>query len=715
MRLPSSPFLSIALLGWVVATGQTVLLREAMAVSQGNEMAIALALGQWLLLTAGGSALAGWCAQQRARRLFQMSACLFGPALVLALLTARGLPRLLGVLPGTLLTLDQQVLGLALVLAPVCLLGGASFTWATRLQGVAAASAYLAEAVGWLAGGVTATWLVSSWQPFAVFALLTLGAVLAAAILSGPRLVLIPVLLALALPLGRSAFTALENASLAWRWPGETMVSSLITRYGHAVVLARGDQRALFVDGHLALVMPEPQSSQELVHLALAQVPEPRRVFVWSGLGGLLPEILKHPVQEVVMAEPDAALADLETRAADPATRAALLDARVRVHIGDVRHLVRRSTSHWDAILLSTAEPSTLLAARVLTQESFAEARRALRPGGVLAFALPGAENYYPAELVARNGSVWKALSTNFAHVVATPLSTNYFLASDVPLHTDAAELARQLAARNVIGAFVDEASLDALMPSERMREIDERYRTAPVLAASDRQPTAYRYSLAIAGRADPGHIARLVPKLMSITWWPLAGLGALGLLGLGWLGRRTRGPILAVVSVIGFASMGSTVLILEVAQSAVGALHHFLGALLAAHMAGLALASWTPWPLPRLGVAVGLGLAAPALVPLLSRAATFLSAPAVMASLLLASLIAGLAVGWSFRSALARGLGPAATYVSDLVGAALAAPATAIIALPGLGLDACTGLFAFLVVSAALASKIASPARLPM
>jgi spermidine synthase len=715
MRFPPSPFLSIALLGWAVSTGQTILLREAMAVSQGNEMAIALALGQWLVLTAGGSALAGLVAPRRARRLLQASALLLGPTLGLALLTARGLPRLYGVLPGTLLTLDQQMLGLALVLAPVCLLGGASFTWATRLQGVAAASAYLAEAVGWLAGGVTATWLASTWQPFAVFAVLTLGAAMAAAILSRLRLVLLAALLALALPLGRSALASIEQVSLAWRWPGETLVNSVYTRYGHAVVLARGEQRALFVDGHVVVVLPEPQSSQELVHLALAQVPEPRRVFVWSGLGGLLPEILKHPVQEVVMAEPDAALAELESRVADPATRAALLDRRVRLEIGDVRHLLRRSPSRWDAILLSTAEPSTLLAARVLTQESFAELARALRPGGVLAFALSGAENYYPAELVMRNGAVWKALATNFAHVAATPLSTNYFLASDSPLQTDATTLAQRLGDRNVTGAFVDEASLDALMPGERMREIDERYRTASVVAAGDRQPTAYRYSLAISGHADTGHMARLVPKLMSITWWPIAGLGALALLALGWLGRRTRGPVLAVVSTIGFASMGSTVLILVVAQSAVGALHHFLGALLAAHMAGLALAGWTPWPRPRLVVALGLGLAAPALIPLLSRAATLAPAPVVMALLLLTSLIAGLAVGWTFRSALGKGVGPAAAYVSDLVGAALAAPVMALIALPGLGLDAAAGLFAFLVFSVAAASKIASSARLPM
>ncbi len=715
MRHPPSFFFGIVLLGWAVATGQTILLREAMAVSHGNEMAIALALGQWLVLTAAGSALAELCAPERSRRLFQVCALLLGPALAMALLTARGLPHLFDVLPGVLLGLQQQVLGLGLMLAPVCLLGGASFTWATRLPGVKASSAYLAEAVGWLVGGVTVTWLVPTWPPLLAIALLTVGAASAAALTGGWRLALASLPLVLVMMALRPALATMERVSLAWRWPDHTLLSSANTRHGHAVVLDRGAARSLFVDGHLTLVLPEPQSSQELVHLALAQVSEPRRVFVWGGLGGLLPEVLKHPVQEVVVAEPDAALAELVIHVADPVTRAALRDPRVRLRAGDVRHLMRRSPVPWDAVLLNTAEPSTLLSARVLTQESFAEVRRALRPGGVLAFALSGAENYYPAELVARNGAVWKALAANFVHLIATPLSTNIFLASDVPLLTDPSQLAHRLESRQATGAFVDEASLEALMPGERMRQLDERYRTAPVAAASDRHPTAYRHSLAIAARAETGGLARLLSKLTGAGWWPFVAWGVLGLLVVGLSRRTPKGPALVAVSTIGFTSMGATVLILVVAQSAVGALHHLLGALLAAHMAGLALAGWAPRPRPRLAVAAALGLAAPALLPLLSRAAANLPAPLLVASLLLASLLAGLAVGWAFRSAVGKGASPAAAYASDLLGAALAAPAMALIALPAMGLDASAGLLAFLVVPSAVASKIASSGRLPM
>jgi len=772
-----SPLASVVLFGWVIATSQTILLREALAAAQGNELAIALALGQWLVLTAAGSAAAGLLPGRLSRQFFVFGAVLLGPALFAALLTARGLPRLFSLAPGALLTLDQHVLGLLLTLAPVCLVGGASFTLACRLPGVAPARAYLAEAAGWLAGGVTATWLVETWQPFAVAACLAVGAVLAAALLVGRTWTLAAVALVVVAVSGQRGLGAIEARSLAWRWPGETIEASAYTRHGHVAVLLRAEQRALYEDGHLALVLPERQSSEELAHLALLQVGEPRRIFVARGLGGLLPEILKYPVAEVAVAEPEAALAAMEIKAADFATRQALGDPRVHMLTGDVRNLLRKNaTSSWDVVLLSTAEPSTLLASRLLTKESFAEARRALRPGGVLAFALPGAENYYSPELVARNGAVYKALASVFAHVLVTPLSTNYFLASDAPLNRDPVELARRLAQRKVTATFVDEYSLAVLMPEERVQSLAKRYREAGVAASSDRLPTAYLHNLLVSGRADSGRVADLLRRALGLGFWSLAmGLAVLLVVPALLAARGRQRPALLVVSVVGFASMASAVLILAVTQSAMGALHHLLGALLAANMAGLAFAAWgagelgsprtiagglarpsararaqragvvgkvqvpkspkgeangevvagggpkgeadssrvpmttTAWGAGaarlriRLWGALGLGLVVPAFLPLLSRVSTQVPPPLMIAALLLASLAAGAAVGIAFRSALVAGTTPAATYVVDLLGAALAAPVVAAVALPGFGLDAACALVALLAVPAAL------------
>jgi hypothetical protein len=97
-----------------------------------------------------------------------------------------------------------------------------------------------------------------------------------------------------------------------------------------------------------------------------------------------------------------------------------------------------------------------------------------------------------------------------------------------------------------------------------------------------------------------------------------------------------------------------------------------------------------------------------PVLLPLLSRISTQAPAGVMMAVLLVASLVAGAAVGIAFRTALVAGATPAAIYVVDLLGAALAAPVIAAIALPGFGLDAACVLVALLAVPPVLAIAIA-------
>jgi hypothetical protein len=256
-----------------------------------------------------------------------------------------------------------------------------------------------------------------------------------------------------------------------------------------------------------------------------------------------------------------------------------------------------------------------------------------------------------------------------------------------------------------VTATFVDEYSLAVLMPEERVQSLAKRYREAGVAASSDRLPTAYLHNLLVSGRADSGRVADLLRRALGLGFWSLAmGLAVLLVVPALLVARGRQRPALLVVSVVGFASMASAVLILAVTQSAMGVLHHLLGALLAANMAGLAFAATKA---PRVGIGLwgglGLGLVVPAFLPLLSRVSTQVPPPLMIAALLLASLAAGAAVGIAFRSALVAGTTPAATYVVDLLGAALAAPVVAAVALPGFGLDAACALVALLAVPAAM------------
>ena len=463
---PPALICAIVLFGLVMSITQVTLLREGLETSSGNELALALGLTAWLLGTAVGAAVGALLPVRWAKGALTVCGIIAVPLLFLALLTARSLPHLFGVAPGELLTLTQQLAGNALVYAPVCLLIGATFTLACRLQHISPRTVYLAEALGWLLGGAAGTWLLVDMQPFLIFSLLAVVLLTALLLLwEIRRLPLLVLIIGMVLVPLLPWPARWERATLMRQWSAQRILASRYTPYGHGLVLARDGQLALYENGHLALVLPESQSAEELAHLSLLQLAHPQRIFLVGALGGLLPEVLKYPVQEVVVVEHDVRLTrQVLLPALDPATRQALHDPRVHLRFGDGRRLLAHS-GKWDAVLLNVPPPSTALANQFFTLEFFRQARRALTPGGVLAFALPGADDFYSDKLLQRNGAVYRALAAAFPRVAVSPLATNYFLASDAPLTLDSTELGRRLTARHIATQLVDAYYFASILP----------------------------------------------------------------------------------------------------------------------------------------------------------------------------------------------------------------------------------------------------------
>lgn len=706
---------ALAFFGLVIAIVQVTLLREALEASAGDELALALGLTVWLLGTALGAALGGLAPVRHARGLLSLAGFLLMAVPFAALVLARAMPRILHLAPGELLSLPQQLAGLLFTLLPVCLLGGVIFTLACRLPHSNPRSVYAAEAAGWLLGGLAATWLFVITQPFAIFSMMAYFALAAVLLLWPTRW--IPAAVALfgfcfgfALPVQTDG---LDRRTLSWRWPEQQVIGSDYTRHGHGVVLERYGQRALYVNGHLALVLPELQTSEELASLALLQVDRPMHVLLVGGMGGLLPEVLKHPVYKVTLVEEDEKLEKLAHDYTDDATRAAAQSPAIRKLYGDLRRLVSAGDKTWDAILLNIPVPTTALANRCYTVEFFRSARRALHHGGVLAFALPGADSFYNEELLKRNSAVYRALTEVFPHVMVTPLGTNYLLASDMPLTLDPAELGRRLREREIDAQLVNEYYFAAITPPEQAAELAERYRNGREVNC-DGAPVAYLHSVTLRQQIHSGRLAELFAALASWPSWQTGGM-LLGLLLVGLLapaavwrrGWAERWRIRLAVAILGFAGMALTILLLLIAQQSLGALYHLLGALTALGMAGIALGVWAS---ARLGIRglrglILLELLLAAALPLLARALSEWPFLLAVLALGLGMALAGAAVGAIFPLAVSAGVSPGIVYAIDLLGAALAGLSIGILLLPAHGLGATAAIITVLLVVAAAAS----------
>ncbi len=737
----------LAAVGVLTTAAQILLLRELAATFYGNELVYGLALAIWLVWTALGARLAvRFLIRPAARGRLAFAALLVATSGLAGcqIVVLRGLRLWLGFTPGAMPSLLTILTASAVVLAPVCFLGGSLFTLGSRLWAAAASEpaaddpgphdladaaadpagravvgrAYAWESAGSVTAGLTLSLLaLQVFSPLAIV-LGLMGLVgLAGAWIVRPGILatrrtgksygwcpISPIAAAPSTLLAVLAFGCLlaarplagwlEQRTLDWAWPDRVAVRD--TPRGRLVVVARDSQRAFFQDGRLLF---ETQSAQpeEVAHLPLLAHPNPRRVLlIGGGIDGTLAEILKQPVDEVVYAELDPWSIRLAQNVLTPSQRAVFRDQRVHLRLTDGRRALRELRSPQDVVIVHLPEPATGQLNRFYSREFFAEAKAVMAPDGLLAFQLPGAESYWNPALAQRNASIKRALEQVFASVVVTAGESNTYLASPAPLVLDAATLAQRLENRRISTRWLTASRLHYVLDPLRRATLQQRLAEAqPVPANRDGRPVSYFYELALwlsrAGGPSLSQPAAAGPG------WAVALVLALLALGLG-AHRGAEGRLALAVATAGFSVMALEVVVLLAYQCGHGALYQQLGLLVAAFMAGMAFgaaraprASWTGLRRLQLGLAAA-GLAALALS----------HSPARMPPPLFAAfgLAAGALGGALFAVAATLARGSAARiagrlYAIDLVGAAAGAVLSSLLLVPLFGISASCALVA--------------------
>ena len=175
----------------------------------------------------------------------------------------------------------------------------------------------------------------------------------------------------------------LDQASI----PGSTNILSL-----HA----RGEELIINVDGDLLMSSRQHTSEDQLAHMALAMLPEAQRLQARVLIGGLgmgftLAAALADlgPQGQAVVRELVPAVVTWNEGILGPLAGHPLRDPRTVIEVGDVQAAIRGQTAAWDAVLLDVDNSPRGLTRRsndgLYDRAGLAAARKALRPGGVLA------------------------------------------------------------------------------------------------------------------------------------------------------------------------------------------------------------------------------------------------------------------------------------------------------------------------------------------
>lgn len=607
-------WLAFFLMGAAAMLGQALLLRQFLAVASGNELSLGLLLFAWFFGVSLGAMLGGRLAVRLRERAGQwLAALLLLLAVVLGIQlgVTRALRLLLGARPGEYLPLGRLAVGAGIGVLPFSFIIGLIFPFAGQsarkedsLPAGGVALVYILEALGSLTAGLLFTFiLLPLAPPFAIWKGLAIFAAVLALILhassgggrkSGTAYAVLLVMLVF-LP---SKWLERVTAQVRWNsaYPGLTFVETRESPYSQLDLARQEGQYSLYSNGQLAISFPDPFAYLEPVHGALVQHASPRTVLLVGGGPETIPWVLSHGVERIDWVQLDPVELELILEYLPEESRAALADSRVNLLYEDGRRIVQKTRGIYDLILLNVPDPASAQLNRYYTVEFYREAKRALKPDGVLATSIEASVAAAGEEVLGYGRIVVHTLRQAFPELAIQPGQTFRFYACSKPGQvTEEPKLMeeryRSRGAQPEGFAF----GFEVIFAPDRVGQLRSALASSdPMAVNTDFHPVAYLHQLMLWSRWAGSDLSAWVAALRGRSpWWMLAPGLLLAAIRFGWISRRSarargRFNLAVAVAAIGLTGMAVELVLLLGFQNVFGVLYQQAALFVALFMAGL-------------------------------------------------------------------------------------------------------------------------------
>ncbi|MDJ0820170.1 MAG: fused MFS/spermidine synthase [Desulfobacterales bacterium] len=551
-------------------------------------------------------------------------------AFPVVILLTRIAKHLLGIIPGQGINVLTIFYVSLILLTPLGLADGAQFSFGCRMfmksrqkNAASIGKVYIYEAIGSLAGGIVGTYLclqyLNSFQTAFALAILNITSAMLLLVfapfkpeftrpqrykaalstshltikIAAVTLLLICMLL---FPLG--GINDLHTKSVSAQWRHYNVLDYRNSIYGNVTVLKRLEQLNIMANGVPVSTIPTPDIAliEEFVHLSLLSLPNPRKVLlVGGGFGGVLKEILKHPVLGVNYAELDPLIIRTAQQHAPAFTAANLNDPRVNIHYVDGRYLIRTGNDRYDVILINLPDPSTLEINRFYTLEFYRMSKQRLKADGILCFLLPGSVTYLSREMIDLNATIIHTAKRVFPYLSIIPGEYNLILASsdESVVQNSADILIQRMRERSLRTRLLSDFHIRYKFDQKRRKWYDNEIRKAGEMVLNrDFHPSALYHDMLFWNSIHSPAIAAIFRQLKRLRFNHIIVATAL-MFGILLLLQRYRlawqkSFIVLPIIATGFAGMGVDIVLLLAFQSFYGYIYHWIGLLIAAFMVGL-------------------------------------------------------------------------------------------------------------------------------
>ena len=599
----------VLVLGVCALCAQVIFIRELMALFTGTEFVIGALISGWLLWVGIGGMVGGRIVTRwrfdgfPAFERLGIGAAMLFPATIVGIRIGRSL---LCSPPGNFPSFSVALTFALLVIAPFGIIYGtlyniASKLWRNRSGDMRGA---ISRVYVWEAGGSLCGALLFSFLLLRLYSQFTTAAVVSIIVIAtflltdrsrrgirwkAPAVVIVALLLIVAAP-------RIDSLTTGLMFPGYRVEASETSRYAEIVAASREGSLTFFSGGTRLFSVPEPERTEETVHIPLLLHQEPRDVLLIGGsLGGGWREAVKHQtVRRIDCLELDGALVRLSMRLGGDMTmereegkgrqRLCSLD----VIETDGRHFLSHGKHEYDVIILSAPPPVNLQWNRYYTSQFFDIARRALRENGIFAFSHPSNENFLSGEQVNVLGTIEVTMARVFDELIVLPGSMCHFIGGRSAFYPDS--LVERLDRRGIVTSYVGEEFLPFRFSPERISS----FRTSLDDAEGTRENTDTRPSLPylellLEGERLGSGAMRLFGRLEGLPPFLPTALLAAALLAAFVISRRRSAPRIAVLSV-GLSSFVFQLAVMLSYQAHTGLLYHGIVMLTALFMGGAAI-----------------------------------------------------------------------------------------------------------------------------
>lgn len=605
--------ISLFVLGITSIITQVILLRETITTFYGNELFIGIVLAFWFIWVAVGSGILGKIFNNSSKKLLVLVTLhlAIGFCLFLEIFLVRVLKSWLG-FPGEVPNLIYGFLFAALIPMPVSVILGMWWTLATQIfssfyQGnetKAINLAYLAETIGFIAGGIVTSFLLVQLQEFLVATILILLniSLIPFLIRKEKGYFLIKILssflfVIFVFLIFSSDLSKLNQISANFRFRNQRLLVSTNSPYGNIAVTKINGQFNFYESGLLLGSTEDTEFSEYLVHLSLLQHPSPKKILlIGGGFTGCLSEILKHPVKEIYYLELDPKLIRVSQKYLTSELKKALSDRRVKIINMDAFYFLKKTKIQFDYIIINLPDPSTALLNRFYTREFFEEIRGKLRKGGILTTYLSFSPSAAGRNLENLNASLYKTLQKVFSEILILPEDINFFLASTSGnLTTDPQILIQRFKERKIKTKFFNTSYITYRLTNDRIKKTLHLF-VKNKLAKENEMFTPIAYFYQILFWLDHFYLAvsKFFESFAFSFWWIFTGI--LVILSLFLISKEKSlpktAPIFSMV-IAGLSLMALEIIIIFAYQEIIGYLYYRISLLISAVTLGMALGVW--------------------------------------------------------------------------------------------------------------------------